>query len=191
MIGKLEVIFGPMYSGKTTRLLHMVSRHKKGTNKKVLLVNNNLDSRVKGNSISTHSFNVSVGFAGITIIKETNLENLYSKKEYMEADVIGIDEAQFFTDLVNFTLNAVEKDNKHLIVSGLIEDFQRKKFGSMLDIIPYADDVKNLKSLCGCGKDAIFTKRIVESKEQVVIGGAEAYIATCRSCFSGFHSTIK
>lgn len=178
---KLEIVFGPMYSGKSTRLLHELSRYQKGPHKKIFMINSKVDTRVTENLISTH--NTTISTSELNTIKALDLMEITNSKEFEIAEVIGIDEAQFFRDLVTFCLYAVEERGKHVIVSGLAEDFQRNKFGHILDLIPYADHVTKLNALCKCGKDAIFTKRISASKEQVLVGANDAYIAVCRNCF--------
>lgn len=96
--------------------------------------------------------------------------------------MIGIDEAQFFGDLYEFCREAADKEGKTVIVAGLDGDFMRRRFGSVLDLIPIADTVTKLTSRCEvCGKRALFTMRKTEEKVTELIGGAEVYMPVCRS----------
>lgn len=178
MVGKLEIILGPMYAGKSTYLLHELSRYQKATKKNVLIITSIKDTR----NFLTHNNDIGIKITNIPNAKIECLTSLYNHdtKEYNESDVIGIDEAQFFTDLERFCKTAVERDNKHVIVSGLAQDFERKKFGYITNLIPFADKIVHLTALCHCGKDAVFSKRITESKEQVLVGASESYIPVCR-----------
>lgn len=97
-------------------------------------------------------------------------------------DVIGIDEAQFFGDLVEFCREAADVEGKTVIVAGLDGDYLRRRFGSVLDLVPIADTVTKLASRCEvCGKRASFTLRKTEERETELIGGAEVYMPVCRS----------
>jgi thymidine kinase len=119
----------------------------------------------------------------------TDLENNYNNKsnEHMlirNADVILINEGQFFDDLYPCVFDML-REKKHVYICGLDGDFQRNKFGSILDLIPICDKVTKLNSLCGIcknGTPGIFSKRITNDKEQLLIG-SNNYISVCRSCY--------
>ena len=90
---------------------------------------------------------------------------------------------QFFTDLYDFCVAAVEKDAKSVIISGLDGDFKRKSFGQILDLIPLADRVDKLTALCTKCRDgtaAIFSKRFAKCTDQIAVGGLDSYIPVCR-----------
>ena len=128
--------------------------------------------------------------------KTTELINEYNKyksggfeccfiNHSLRYDVLFINEAQFFTDLYK----AVEWllfHNKKVYVCGLDGDFQRQKFGSILDIIPLCDDVVKLKAICtNCkSSNGIFTKRLSKEKKQTIIG-SDNYASLCRKCYRG------
>ncbi|KAK8576061.1 hypothetical protein V6N13_032624 [Hibiscus sabdariffa] len=96
-------------------------------------------------------------------------------------DVIGIDEAQFFEDLYDFCCEAADHDGKTVIVAGLDGDYLRRRFGSVLDIIPIANSVMKLMARCEvCGKQAQFTLRKTDERETELIGGADVYMPVCR-----------
>jgi thymidine kinase len=113
------------------------------------------------------------------------LQRMDDSLKLINADVIIINEGQFFDDL----LPAVEhmlQDNKKIYVGGLDGDFERKKFGQILDLIPLCDKVTKMTSLCGIcknGTPGIFSKRISLEKEQTVVG-SDNYIPVCRPCYS-------
>ena len=105
-----------------------------------------------------------------------------------DRSVIGIDESQFFDDLVEFVL-AIERLNKIVIIAGLDGDSERKPFGQILQCIPLCDSVVKLTALDMIKEDgtqAIFSKRIVNSKEQVLVGEADEYKAVSRSSYLTF-----
>lgn len=102
-----------------------------------------------------------------------------------EAAVILINEGQFFDDLREFVDDRL-RARKQLYVCGLDGDFERRRFGHMLDLIPLCDKVTKLTSLCVRCKDGtpgIFSKRITTDTTQTVIGGHDVYIPVCRRCY--------
>ncbi|KAK3150135.1 hypothetical protein QOZ80_3AG0228940 [Eleusine coracana subsp. coracana] len=100
---------------------------------------------------------------------------------YDKVDVIGIDEAQFFDDLHDFCCKAADRDGKIIVVAGLDGDYKRKKFGSVLDIVPLADSVTKLTARCElCGRRAFFTLRKTQETRTELIGGADVYMPVCR-----------
>ena len=98
--------------------------------------------------------------------------------------MLFINEGQFFDDLYDFVKEMLEKD-KIIFVCGLDGDYQRKKFGSILDIIPLADEVKKVNGIChNCKKrKSLFTHRIVKEGGQIVVGNQNMYMALCRLCY--------
>lgn len=172
---KLEIILGPMFSGKSTELLRRISRYE-AIGKKIFLINHCIDTRTD-NFVKTHSNHTKIA------IKTDKLMSLIELSEFQESDIIGIDEAQFFEDLYEFIL-AIEKTDKIVILSGLDGDYKRKPFGKILDCIPLCDTVTKLSAMCMQSKDgtpAIFSKRIVNNVEQKFVGDNEEYIAVNRS----------
>jgi len=174
---RIEVIIGPMFAGKSSELIRRTSRYE-AIGKKVLLINHSNDTRTN-NNIQTHSK------IKRKAIKVSSLQSLLDTPLFKEADVIGIDEAQFFNDLYNFVVLA-ENYNKIIIVSGLDGDYQRKPIGQILLLIPLCDTVTKLHAYDMIDKDGtpgIFTKRIINSKAQVVIGAENEYMAVSRKNF--------
>jgi len=119
---------------------------------------------------------------------EENIEKvprINDKLKIATSSVILINEGQFFPDLYDF-VNKLLKEDKKIYVCGLDGDFERKKFGNILDLIPLCDEVRKLKSLCSLCKDGtpgIFSMRLSSEVEQTVVG-SDNYIPVCRSCYS-------
>jgi thymidine kinase len=170
-LATLNLIIGPMFSGKTTELLRIAKRLQ-SINLKVLLLNYYEDTRYSNIEMKTHD---NYGIP-CTFIK--HFDNL----EYDNYDIICINEAQFFERLVPFCNKVLEK-NKTLYVSGLDGDFKQEKFGQILDLIPLCDSITKLHAFCKVcknGTPAHFTKRLVSNKSQKLIGTDE-YIPVCRN----------
>lgn len=186
---RLEVIVGPMFSGKSTELITRVERYKYTTNfNKILLINhssdnrqNNISGKVNGESVQTHSGKV------MDAIKTDRLMNVFDIA--LEHDVIGIDEAQFFGDLLAF-FKSIENYNKVIIVAGLDGDIRRNPMGQILNLIPYANKVDKITAIDTDGTDAIFTLRREKSDKIVDIGGSETYMAVSRKNYPNFKKTI-
>ena len=186
----LEVILGPMFAGKTSRLIEIYN-HCQLTSIGVFVINHSLDKRYSENDLSTHDK---------LCIPATNTENLKDLlvnnqmcPNILNSQVILINEGQFFNDLLDFVVILVEKYNKKVYVCGLDGDFKRAKFGQILDLIPYADNIVKLKAICkACKKGpfcnkAIFTSRYANSgcndEDQVIIGSSDIYEPVCRECY--------
>jgi thymidine kinase len=182
--GYLELILGPMFSGKTTRILEIYN-HYSFINKRVMVINYAEDKRYHETMLSTHDHKM----IPCTLAMELNgMWRDRTHKNYSEihrADVILINEGQFFADLKRIVLEMVEQENKTVYICGLDGDFQRGKFGELMDLVPYCDNIIKLKSLCSIcknGKRAIFSHRVTEETGQVIIG-SHNYVPLCRSCY--------
>ena len=111
-------------------------------------------------------------------------ENNDAYQNLRNSQVILINEGQFFPDLYEVVVDML-KHKKHVYICGLDGDFERKKFGSILDLIPLCDNVKKLKSICSIcrnGTPGIFSMRLTQEKEQTVVG-SDNYIPVCRNCY--------
>lgn len=168
-------------SGKTTQLLTKLNTYSIA-NLKCLYVNSVLDTR--GEVFSTHNpLLTSIGH--ISSAKLTIL----SEYDYSDYDVIGIDEAGFFPDLKDVVLDLVERQKKRVLVAGLTADYLRRPLGQTLDLIPYADTITKLSSVCKwCAqkremREASFSHRIVQSDQVILIGLQESYVPLCRECY--------
>jgi thymidine kinase len=175
--GYLELIIGPMFSGKTSRLVSIYKQYK-FCNIPVCVINHDIDTRYHDELLSTHDKIM------IPCIKVNKLNDIMNRKELLESNVILINEGQFFEDLYNNVFELIQQ-NKKVYICGLDGDFERKKFGQILDLIPLCDKVTKLTSLCSKCKNGIpgiFSMRITEEKQQTLVGSGN-YIPVCRKCY--------
>ena len=172
----LSVIIGPMFSGKSSRIMDLMSRYS-ALDTRVLLIKPTLDNRYVEGSVSTHDGRQ---HPCLTVNKLQDASIYVSNQE-----VVIIEEAQFFADLVHYVSHWVHELGKNVYVVGLSGDAQMRPFGEILDCIPLADRVEFLTALClGCKGAAPFTHRHeVSSAGQVLVGGPDVYQALCRRCY--------
>lgn len=175
-MGKLILILGCMFSSKSTKLLEYYHKYK--LKYKCLLISHAKDERYGKDQVITHN-----KFSA----KSKPLSNLFDSfnfKEYEECNVILVDEAQFFPDLIQFAKKSVNEDNKILIISGLNGDYLKKPIGDINLLITEADDIHFQKAICHYCKtaeDAIFSlRKNCKNKKQIVIGEKELYVPVCR-----------
>lgn len=192
--GYLELILGPMYSGKTSKILELYKQFK-FCNISVVVINHSLDTRYHDTLLSNHDKLM------IPCIQTNTLNEIWKNDEkfidsgnfvysksyltLMKSDVILINEGQFFNDLYDVVIDML-KHNKKIYICGLDGDFERKKFGQLLDLIPMCDKVTKLKSLCALCKNGtlgIFSMRLSQDKQQTLVG-SDNYIPVCRNCYN-------
>lgn len=179
--GYLEVIIGPMFSSKTSKLVE-IYKQCKFCNISVAVINHSIDNRYDEMLLSTHDK------IKIPCVKTETLKDIWTNdkngEDIKNANVILINEGQFFPDLYEVVVDMLE-NGKQIYVCGLDGDFERKKFGQILDIIPLCDKVTKQTSLCSLCKDGtpgIFSLRLTNEKEQTIVG-SENYIPVCRTCY--------
>ena len=182
--GYLDIIIGPMYSGKTNYLLKELTVFSI-MGARVLYINHSIDNRSDKN-FSTHNPLIN-DIDNIETVKTDNLNNIKDMcKDFL---VIAIDEAQFFNDLKSFVLDLVEKGGKRVIVAGLSGNFKRETFGEILDLVSYCDRITKLSSFCKvCAehkkiKEAHFSHRTNSNLEHIEVGAKNEYIPLCRECY--------
>lgn len=186
--GFLEIIAGPMFSGKTSKLLE-IYKQCIYCNISVTVINHSEDTRYHESMLSTHDKNM------IPCIQTSNLSEIWNytdsnkwtalQTQVFNSQVILINEAQFFDDLYVCVYSMLEK-NKHVYIAGLDGDFERNKFGQVADLISLCDNYIKLKSLCSIcknGTKGIFSLRITGDKTQKIIG-SDNYIPVCRKCYT-------
>ena len=179
-----------MFSGKSTELARRIRRHKMA-NRQCIVVKYAGDTRYEDEPgraeagtadaanlrgcVVTHDRQALVAYPARALEDVDNVVHAF--------DVVGIDEGQFFGDLVEFC-ERWARLGKTVIVAALDATFQRKPFNDVLSLVPIAEDVTKLSAVCNaCGCDASFTKRVGSSDETVeLIGGEGMYVATCRGC---------
>ena len=186
--GYLELIIGPMFSGKTSRILE-IYKQCKFCNIPVAVINHVIDNRYDDDELSTHDkIKIPcIKAKSLTQIwtNETNYENIVYYSNLRKANVILINEGQLFEDLFE-NVNDMINCGKKVYVCGLDGDFKRNKFGSILDLIPLCDKVTKFTSICSLcknGTPGIFSMRLTNEKEQIIIG-SNNYIPVCRECYN-------
>ncbi|XP_061088707.1 thymidine kinase, cytosolic isoform X2 [Conger conger] len=171
--GQIQVIFGPMFSGKSTELMRRVRRFQVAQYK-CLVIKYAKDTRYSNCDMATHDKYT------MAAVSADRLGDIYTHA--LGAAVIGIDEGQFFPDTVEFCEDMANR-GKTVIVAALDGTFQRKPFGNILSLVPLAESVVKLNAVCmHCYREAAYTKRLGAETEVEVIGGADMYQAACRSC---------
>jgi len=180
--GYLEIILGPMFSGKTSRLIEMYSKFYHLQNCDIKVINHSIDDRYGKEHMTTHDQRkipcISTDKLN-TVVK--NIKQIQTKKR----QIILINEAQFFTDLFESVLEMVDTHKCIVVLCGLDGDFKRNKFGTILDLIPYCDKVEKLHAFCSkCNNinPALFSQRLTEETEQNVVGSSN-YVPLCRDCY--------
>jgi len=180
----LGIILGPMFSGKTTRLIQLYKTHTY-IGKKVAVINHSFDNRYSNSMLSTHD-KLMIPCLCISDLQDAWLNSDSAFCPLLrEADTILINEAQFFSSLKEVVLEMVEIHKKTVILCGLDGDFKRNMFGDILSLIPYCDSLEKLTSLCVNCKDGtagIFSHRVTSEKNQIVIG-SDNYQPLCRKCY--------
>jgi len=179
MNSTLEVIIGPMFSGKSTEIIKRV-RLLKLINKKILILKPKIDNRYIEDKITSHNFE-SID------CKIINNLNEISDTEISEIDTLVIDEGQFFSDLFEVVCQWLQNFPINIIVAGLDGDFQQKPIGKILNLIPLSNKCIKLNSVCNICKDgteAPFTYRCIKSNKTILIGGLESYIPVCRKHYT-------
>jgi thymidine kinase len=178
--GYLELIFGPMFSGKTTTLISKYKQHNL-LDHHICVINYKEDTRYSETQLCTHDG------SKIDCIQCYELTEIWENPDHYihGCNIILINEGQFFKDIYETVLDMVEVHKKTVYICGLDSDFKRQKFGNMMDLIPYCDNIVKLQSLCmRCknGMKALFSMRITRSESQIVIGH-DNYIPVCRNCY--------
>ena len=172
---RIDIIVGPMFAGKSSHLIKQI-RLLKVLDKKYIVIKPLIDNRYSSTNIVSHNMDKEpcLTLDIIENIFNHNLDDIHT---------IFIDEAQFFNNLKNTVLTLVENRGINVFIVGLDGDFNRNKFGEILDLIPYADTCTKIHSLCKICKDGtpgIFSKRINNCKDQTQIGASDSYISVCR-----------
>ena len=174
--GWIEVICGSMFSGKTEELLRRI-RRAQIDKMHTIVFKSRVDSRFDKNRIVSHN---KLTMKCTIITKASDIFSL-SKK----ADVIAIDEAQFFDDSLIDVSKKLADIGKRIIIAGLDKDYLGKPFGPMPKIMCEADYLDKLLAICIiCGDPASYSHRKHSENGQVVIGAKDKYEARCRSCFN-------
>ena len=173
--GWIEVICGPMFSGKTEELIRRLVRAQ-FAKQKVAIFKPKTDDRYSEDYIVSHNKRK------IKSIILNSSKEIYDFQN--KADVFGIDEAQFFDLELIDVCNNLAKLGKRVVIAGLDKDYSAKSFGPIQKLMVDAEYVTKVNAICMvCGDPASFTQRISSEKDLVVVGETDKYEARCRKCF--------
>lgn len=175
--GWIEVICGSMFSGKTEELIRRLNRSLIAK-QKVEIFKPTIDTRYHDTDVVSHNYtsirSTPVSFANDIILLAGN------------CDVVGIDEAQFFDDLIVEVAIKLANSGKRVIIAGLDMDFQGKPFGKMPELMAMAEFVTKVHAICmKCGAVANYSYRKTSNSNRVLLGESDQYEARCRRCYYG------
>lgn len=173
--GWIEVIAGCMFSGKTEELIRRL-RRAQIARQQVAIFKPKVDNRYSADHIVSHS----EARLQSTVV-ESPAEILAGARD---AQVVGIDEAQFFSaDLVRVA-EQLANDGKRVVIAGLDQDYRGIPFEPMPQLLAVAEYITKTLAICVvCGNPADRTQRITSSTERVLVGAMDSYEARCRRCF--------
>ena len=175
--GWIEVVCGPMFSGKTEELIRRVKRSKIAR-QKVELFKPDIDKRYHDVNIVSHDAHE---INSIPVASSVELLSLCSD----DVEVIGIDEAQFFDQAIIDVCHTLANKGIRVIVAGLDKDFLGKPFGPMPDLMAIAEYVTKIHAICiECGDLASYSYRTVADVSQIRLGEKESYLPLCRACYN-------
>ncbi len=180
--GRLEVICGSMFSGKSEELIRRIKRAQIAK-QHVVMFKHSLDDRTTNEYVASHDGNK---FEAIPIEHASTILAVVEK----DIDVVGIDEVQFFpSEIINVICTLINQ-GKRVITAGLDLDFRGVPFGPIPILMAIADETMKLKAICMvCGEDAHLTQRIIDGKPAnyedpiIMVGASESYQARCRNCY--------
>lgn len=173
--GRIEVVCGSMFSGKTEELIRRLKRAK-FARQHVIIFKPVIDTRYSDTNVVSHDHNA---------IPSTPVANSDAVLQMSAGyDVIGIDEAQFFDDGLVEVCNKLAYRRIRVIVVGLDMDFKGVPFGPMPALCAIADEVTKVHAICvKCGALAYVSHRLVKNDSQVMLGEKTEYEPLCRECF--------
>jgi len=178
--GKLTVIAGPMFSGKTGKLIAMVDIFTR-MGHQVLIVKPQIDNRYGGQQeIHSHDHKN----APAILIGDESSSEIFDQIFATKADKIIFDEVQFFdTQKIKEVVQKLKKQGVHVIAAGLLYDFRRHPFGATSELIGLADEACELFAVCQrCGNFARHSERVAGSQAQIDVGEGDKYLAVCEKC---------
>ncbi|MCD7924340.1 thymidine kinase [Bacteroidaceae bacterium] len=173
--GRIEVICGSMFSGKTEELIRRLKRAK-FARQRVEIFKPAMDTRYSEEEVVSHD---STSIASTPIDSSASILLFSSDK-----DVVGIDEAQFFDEGLVDICNQLADSGVRVIVAGLDMDFKRVPFGPIPALCAIADEVTKVHAICvKCGNLAYASHRITKSEKRVLLGEKDDYEPLCRECY--------
>lgn len=173
--GRIEVVCGSMFSGKTEELIRRMKRAK-FARQRVIIVKPVIDNRYSAEDVVSHDKNV---IPSTPLSKSSEILDIAS-----EVDVVGIDEAQFFDEGIVDVCNQLANRGIRVIIAGLDIDYLGNPFGPMPALLAIADDVQKEHAICmRCGSLAYVSHRKVDIEGQVLLGEKMEYEPLCRECY--------
>jgi thymidine kinase len=186
MNNKLEIIYGPMFSGKTTKLIHLYNEKVKEFGQdKCITFNYALDKRYSSESEIVSHDGLRINCELLFDIRDF-IDNPNNNARLKNINYIFINEAQFFPDLLNIILFITNVLNKNVILCGLDLDFKKNKFGEILDLIPFSNKIHKMTGKCNtknCNKPSIYSYLTIKYNSQLLIGN-DVYIPLCEDCYN-------
>ncbi|MGL5635288.1 MAG: thymidine kinase [Bacteroidales bacterium] len=177
--GRIEVICGSMFSGKTEELIRRMKRAKIAR-QAVEIFKPTVDVRYSNDEVVSHDKNSIIS----TPVDNSSSILLLSSN----VEVVGIDEAQFFDEGLTDVCNQLANNGIRVIVAGLDMDYKGKPFGPMPALCAIADDVTKVHAICTrCGNLANYSYRLIENEKQVLLGEKSEYEPLCRACYIDAH----
>ncbi len=174
--GWIEVICGPMFSGKSEELIKRI-RRAQIARRRVQIFKHDSDARYDATSIVSHS---QQSLPGIAVSNVNDILQLVNDR----TELVAIDEGQFFSADIVDVVNKLGNQGKRVIVAGLDLDYRGRPFGPMPQLMCTAEYVTKQLAICmTCGDPANFTQRLIPSTDQIVVGASETYEARCRRHF--------
>jgi thymidine kinase len=174
--GWIEVICGPMFSGKSEELIKRI-RRAQIAQRRVQIFKHGIDARYDATSIVSHS---QQSLPGIAVTDVGDILDLVDDR----TELVAIDEGQFFDDDLIDVANKLANQGKRVIVAGLDMDYKGNPFGPMPRLMCSAEYVTKQLAICmTCGDPANFTQRLTQATDQIVVGASETYEARCRRHF--------
>jgi thymidine kinase len=175
-MGWIEVVVGPMFSGKSEELIRRL-RRAEIWKQRVQIFKPAIDERYTKNGIVSHS-----GLEIASELVQSGSDILL--KVAPRTEVVGIDEAQFLGESVVHACVKLADLGKRVIVAGLDTDFMGRPFEPIPRLLAVAEEITKLLAICvRCGNPAVHTQRTVASEELIVVGAGGMYEARCRRCF--------
>ena len=175
-LGWIEVVCGPMFSGKSEELIRRL-RRAEIARQRVQIFKPGIDQRYSEDHIVSHS---ELKIRSDSVKDAAELEAKLDRR----VEVIGIDEAQFLGEAIVDTVVQLADIGKRIVIAGLDTDYLGRPFHPMPELLAVADEITKTLAICmQCGNPAKHTQRLVASEDLIVVGAAGTYEARCRRCF--------
>jgi len=174
--GSIEIVCGSMFSGKTEELIKRVNGVL-ATQQKIAVFKPTLDTRYATNQVVSHN---KLAVDALPVNSANEILELAK-----DADIVAIDEVQFFDNDIISVCQQLAKDHKRVIIAGLNMDYKGNPFGPVPQLLAIADHITKLHTICAeCGNLANFTYRKGNENTLVVLGENDKYSALCRNCYN-------